>query len=95
MDGGDGVFGGLLQGALHFVDQGDHIAGIRGIPHRQRKGEDEAQRAGDQAGFSPKLGGAVALAFANGGNGGIVGIDDFTLPEGLAVGQSAGLGGDS
>ena len=80
VDGQRGAAGDLAQGVLHFVDQGHHIAGVRGIPHRQRKGEDEARGGlGDNAGFAAKLGGAVALAFANGGNRGIVGIDDFTL----------------
>ena len=83
------------HGRLHFVDQGQHIADITGIPHRQLHGEDEARGGlGDNARFAAKLGGAVALAFANGGNGGIVGIDDFTLGQGLALGEAPGLGGD-
>ena len=69
---------------LHFIDQGHHIAGIAGIPDRQLKGEDEARGGlGDNPRFAAKLGRAVALAFANGGDRGIVGIDNFALAQGL------------
>ena len=83
------------HGVLHFGDQGHHIAGVSGIPHRQRKGEDEARGGlGDKPGLAAKLGGAVALALANRGNRGIVGIDDFTLGQEFALGESTGLGGN-
>ena len=95
MDSWHGVPGDLLPGVLHFVDQGQHIAGIVGIPYRQLKGKDKARGGlGDNAGFAAKLSGAVALAFANRGNREVVRIDEFTLPQGFAVSQPAGLGGD-
>src|SRR5882672_2113233 len=89
------VAGGPAQGELHFVDQGHDIAGVTRIPDRQHKGKDEARGGlGDDARFAAKLGGAVALAFANRGDGGIVGIDNFALAQGLALGEVPGLGGD-
>ena len=42
-------------------------------------------------GLAAKLGGAVALALANGRNGGIVGVDDFAVGQRLALRQPAGL----
>ena len=87
--------GDSAQGVLHFIDQGHHRAGSTGIPDRQRKGEKEARGGlSDKARLAAKLRGAVALAFANGGKRGIIGIDNFTLGQGLAVGEPAGLGGD-
>src|SRR5215475_1208085 len=95
VDGWRGASGDLLQGVLHFVNQGQHIAGISGIPYRQLKGEDEARgRLGDNAGFAAKLGGAITLAFADRGNREIVRIDDFTVGQRLALSEAAGLGGD-
>src|SRR4051812_37956687 len=80
VDGQGGTAGGPAQGGLHFIEQGHHIAGITGIPDRQRKGEDEARGGlGDNPGLTTELCGAVALAFANGGDRGIVGIDNFAL----------------
>src|SRR5258708_4078872 len=45
----------------------------------------------DDPGLAPKWGGAVALALEDGGASAIVGIDDFTVGEALALGQSARL----
>ena len=87
--------GDARTGGLDLVDQGHDIAGITGIPHRQPRRKHEAGGGlGDNPRLAAKLGGAVALAFADRGNGGIIGIDDFTVRQGLAVGEAAGLGGD-
>src|SRR6266508_2486149 len=95
VDGRRGAPGDLSQGVLHFVDQGQNIAGITGISHRQMKSENEARgRLGDNAWFAAKLCRAVALAFANGGKGKIVRIDDFALGQGFAMGEAAGLCSD-
>ena len=64
-----------------------------GIAHGQLPGEHEARGGrGDDPRFAPKLGRAVALAFTDRGNGGIVDIDDFTAGQGLAVGETPRLG---
>ena len=77
---------------LHLVDQGLHIPGITGIPHRQMQGKDKARRRlGDNPRLSAKLGGAVAFAFANGRNRGIVGVDDFAVGHRFALRQPSGL----
>lgn len=53
------------------------------------------EKAGGHLGNDPrffaKLSGAVALAFANRRNGPIVGIDNFTVGQRLALNQAAGL----
>ena len=78
-----------------LVDQRQDVADITGIAHGQLRGEHEARGGlGDNSRFAAKLGRAVALAFADRGNGGIVGIDDFTAGQGLAVGEVPRLGGD-
>ena len=85
--------GDACTGGLDLVDQGQDVADITGIAHRQPRGEHEARGGlGENPGLAAKLGGAVALAFADRGNGGIVGIDDFTAGQGLAVGEAARLG---
>ena len=43
------------------------------------------------AGLSAKLHGTIALPFENGGNGGIVGIDQFIMAQLFALGQPCGL----
>ena len=56
---------------LHLVDQGLHITGITGMAHGQLQRKDEARRwLGDNPRFAAELGGAVAFALADRGNGG-------------------------
>jgi hypothetical protein len=43
------------------------------------------------AGLAAKLRRAIALALDNGGNGEIVGVHYFTVPEFLALGEAFGL----
>lgn len=80
---------------LDLVKQGQDIAGIARIAHRDSGGKDKARRGfRQQAGLATKLGRAIALALHHWGNGGIVGIDDFTVGQLLALGQPSGLGAD-
>jgi hypothetical protein len=77
---------------LHLVDQGLHITGITRMAHGQMQGNDEASGwLGDNARLAAELGGAVAFAFANGGNGRIVGIDDLAVGQGLALREASRL----
>jgi hypothetical protein len=76
------------DGLLDFVDQRQRIAGITGITHRQVDSQDETRcRLGDDARLPTELDRAVALAFENGGNGEIIGTDNFALLLVLALGQ--------
>jgi hypothetical protein len=80
---------------LYLIDQRHDVAGITGITHGQVHGKNEAGGGlSDDAGLAAKLGGTVALAFTDGGNGGIVGIDNFAAGQDLAVGETARLGDD-
>ena len=58
-------------------------------------GKDEACRGfRDEAGFAAELGRTIALTLHNGGNGGVVRIDDFAVPKLFAMDESARLFGD-
>ena len=75
-------------GLLDLVQQGQHIAGITRIPLRDEVGKDKTSRGfGGEAGLSAKLCRAIALAFDNGGDGEIIGVDQFPVAELLAMGQ--------
>ena len=95
VDRGSGPRGDVRERRLHLVHQRHDVAAITGIAHRQLRGEHEACGGlADNPRLAAKLGGAVTLAFADRGDGGIVGIDDFTAGQGLAVGEATGLGSD-
>lgn len=82
----------LRDGMLYFVDQGQHITIITGVPYRKMGGKDETRGGlGNNAGFAAKLGRTIALAFANRRNGAIVGIDNFTRGQRLAMGEAPRL----
>jgi len=69
-----------LHGVLHLVERGQHIARVTGIARRHLVGKDKARSGLRQdAGLAAKLRRAIALAFDNGGNGGVIGIDDFAV----------------
>jgi len=88
MDGRGRARGDLGTRGLGLVDQRLDIADITGITHGQPRGKDKPRRGlTENPGLAPKLGGTVTLAFANRGKGGIVGIDNFTLCQRLAVRQ--------
>ena len=77
---------------LHLVDQGLRITGITGIPHRGMQGKDEAsRRLGNDAGFAAKLRRAVAFTLTNGGNGRVIGVDDFAVGHRFTLRQPPGL----
>ena len=77
---------------LHVVDQGLHVAGVTGVSHGHMQAKDEARRwLGNHSGLATKLGGAVALPFAHGRNGRIVGVDNFAVGQRLALREPAGL----
>ncbi len=68
-----------LDGPLDLVEQGQHIPGIARIALGHKVGKEETRgRFRDDTGLSAKLRRAIALAFDNGSNRGIVGIDKFT-----------------
>jgi hypothetical protein len=92
VEGGSGGRRDPSNRLLPVVDQGCHRTGIAGIPHGQMQAKDEAGRwRGDQAGLAAELGGAVALALANGRHGGSVRVDDFAVAHRLALREPAGL----
>jgi hypothetical protein len=92
VDGRSGGCRNLRDRLLHLGDQGLHITGVTGIPYGQMQGKDEASGwLGDNPRLAAKLRGAVTFAFANGRNGGVVGVDDFAVGQGLALGEPAGL----
>ena len=87
--------GNLVDGVLHLVEQGQHIARITRIARGHPIGKDKAGRGLRQdTGLATKLGRAIALAFEDGGNGGIIGIDDFAVGQFFALGQALRLLGD-
>jgi hypothetical protein len=81
-----------LGGPLDLVEQGQHITGIARIALGDKVGKDKTGgRFRDDTGLSAKLGRAIAFAFDNGSNRGIVGIDQFKVAELLAMGEPCGL----
>ncbi len=87
--------GDTRTGGLDQVDQGQDVADITGIAHGQPGRKHKAGGGlGEKTGLAAKLGGAVTLAFADRGNGGMVGIGNFTGRQGFAVGEASGLGHD-
>jgi hypothetical protein len=92
VDGRDGTRPDPRDRLLHLRDQGRHIPRSTRIPHGERPGQDEARRRlGDPPGLTATRGGTVAFALTNGGNGGIRGVDDLAVGQGLAVGQASRL----
>src|SRR6266516_1139193 len=92
VDGRGGARPDSGDGLLHVGHQGLYITGITRIPQGQMQRKDEARRRlGNNARLAAELGGAVAFALADGGNGGIVGVDDLAVAQCLAVREPAGL----
>jgi YD repeat-containing protein len=90
VDGQGGVRPDPGDRLLHVVHPGLHITRITRIAQGQMQGKDEAScRLGDHARLAAKLGGAVAFALAHGRYGGIVGVDDLAMGQGLALCQSS------
>ena len=77
---------------LDFVQQGQDITGIAWIPFRDAIRKDKARgRVGRDPRLTPKLHGAIALAFEDGRDRQIVGIDEFTVRQCLAMDEPGGL----
>ena len=80
---------------LDFVSEGQDIAGIARIPCGYAVGTEKARgRVCRDPRLAPKLHGASALAFEDGRDGEIVGIDELTVPEFLAAGEPGGWRAD-
>jgi hypothetical protein len=74
---------------LYPVKQGQHIARVTGIARGHLVGKDKARRGLRQdAGLAAKLRRAIAFAFDDGGNGGVIGIDDFAVGQFFALRQA-------
>ena len=81
-----------VDGALDLVEQGQSITRIARVALGYQRGKDTTSGwfRGD-ARLSAKWRRTIALPFDNGGNGEIVGIDQFIVAQRLAVGQLCGL----
>ena len=87
--------GDQVNGVLHLVEPGQHRARIAGIARGHPIGEEKAGSGlGQDASFAPKLGRAIAFAFHDGGNGGVIRIHDFALGKLFTLGQAPRLLGD-
>ena len=83
------------DGALDLVEQGQHRAGIVRIPLGHPIGKEKARGwFRRDTGLATKLRGAIALAFEDGSDGEIVGIDQFTVAEFFPLGERGGLRAD-
>ena len=77
---------------LDLGKEGQDIAGIVRIPLGHPVGKEKARgRVRRDTGLATKLRGAIALAFEDGRDGEIVGIDEFTVLEFFALGEPCGL----
>ena len=77
---------------LDVGQEGQDIAGITWIPFRDAIGKDKARgRVRGDTGLAAKLCRTIALAFEDGSDREIVGIDQFTVRQFLAVGEPCGL----
>src|SRR5215813_702912 len=80
------------DGRVDFVHERHDVAGIARIPCRHAVRKDKARGwVRCDTGLPAKLGGTIALAFDDGRNGEIVGIDQFTVPQFLALSEPSGL----
>ena len=83
------------EGVLNFINQREDIAGINGIAHRCMRGKNEACRGlRDETRLSTELSWAIALPLEDGGDGGVVGIDDFAVPKPFAMDELSRLFGN-
>jgi hypothetical protein len=77
-----------VDGTLDLVEQGQHLAEIARVARWSVVGKDKARgRFRDNTRLSTELGGAIALAFHDGGDGQVVRIDEFTVAEFLTLGE--------
>ena len=88
VDSGHGPMRDLRDGLLDFVDQGQDIALITGVPHRQMRSKDASGgRFSNNPGLATKLRGTITLAFANRRHRPIRWIDHLALRQGFAMGE--------
>ena len=81
-----------LDSAWDLVEEGQHLAGIAGIPRRHSVGTEKARRRGRRdPRLATKLRGAMALACEDGSAGALVGIDEFPVTALVAVAEACGL----
>ena len=77
---------------LDFVQEGQHRAGITRIPLGHTAGKEQARgRVRHNSGLATTLRGTIALAFADGSDGEIVGMDELTVGELFPVDEPCGL----
>jgi hypothetical protein len=69
-----------VDGLLHLIEQGQDITGITRITLGHPIGKDKTGSGlGQNPRFTAKLGWTIAFSFDDGGNGGIIRINDFKL----------------
>jgi hypothetical protein len=77
-----------VDGTVDLVEQGQHIAEIARVAPWYVVGKDKARgRFRDNTRLSTELGGAIALAFQDGGDGQVIRINELTVAELLALGE--------
>jgi hypothetical protein len=81
-----------VDGVLAPLEPGQSITRVARMALRHQSSQDKTGgRFRSNARLSAKLCRTIALAFETGGNGGIIGIDQFCVAPLLAVGQPGGL----
>jgi hypothetical protein len=84
-----------VDGLLDLLNHGQDVTGIAWMTRGYPGGKDKARRGfREQPRFATTLGWAMALAFEDGRNSSIVGIDDFAVMQSLALSQAACLCAD-
>ncbi len=81
-----------IDGALHLVEERQHVTGITRIARGHPMGKDKTGRGfGEETRFPPKLGWTIAFPFQDRCNRGVIRIDDFAVLQPFALGQTLGL----
>jgi len=81
-----------IDGALHLVEERQHVTGITRIALGYPIGKDKTGRGfGENPRFPPKLGWTIAFSFQDRCNGGVIRIDNFAVLQPFALGQTLGL----
>src|SRR5712691_1300668 len=81
-----------IDGALHLVEERQHVTGITRIALGYPIGKDKTGRGfGENTRFPPKLGWTIAFSFQDRCNGGVIRIDNFAVQQPFTFGQTLGL----
>ncbi len=81
-----------IDGALHLVEERQHVTGITRIALGYPIGKDKTGRGfGENTRFPPKLGWTIAFSFQDRCNRGVIRIDNFAVLQPFALGQTLGL----